>query len=296
MRRAERLFRIVGLFRDRKVLTAAELSEALEVCERTIYRDIAHLQASGVGIEGVGGIGLDPRRPFGVLLGGQGENRQEEQGLLRDIEVPLALLLGRMEETGVQLDVAHLKALANKVGVEVTRLEKEAHDLVGKTFNINAPRQLEVILFDDLKLPVLKRTKTARSTDAEVLEELAQQNPLPAKILEVRSLTKLQGTYLEALPALIDKNGRIHTSYGQAVAATGRISSSNPNLQNIPIRTPLGREIRNLRVRAVGLQRMGVCARGEANIAIVRIGKCIRSHGVTEDISLGCFLIWERNG
>jgi DNA polymerase-1 len=173
--------------------------------------------------------------------------RVESEGLwdlMRDVELPLSHILGRMEERGVQLDGAFLKALSNRVGADIAKHEKECHDLVGKPFNVNSPKQLEVILFDDLKLPVLKRTKTGRSTDAEVLEEIAQQNPLPAKILEVRSLTKLQGTYLEALPALLDKNGRIHTSYGQAVAATGRISSSNPNLQNIPIRTPLGREIR----------------------------------------------------
>jgi DNA polymerase-1 len=103
---------------------------------------------------------------------------------------------------------------------------------------------LETILFDDLKLPVVKRTKTSRSTDAEVLEELSDKHPLPAKILEVRSLVKLQGTYLEALPLLVGRDGRIHTSYHQAVAATGRISSSDPNLQNIPIRTAVGREIR----------------------------------------------------
>ncbi len=165
-------------------------------------------------------------------------------GLLREVEIPLALVLGRIEERGILLDGAHLKALSKQVSIDVARLEKECHDLVGKTFNVNAPRQLETILFDDLKLPVFKRTKTARSTDAEVLEELAEKHPLPRKILELRSLTKLQGTYLDTLPTLADPDGRIHTSFNQAVAATGRLSSSNPNLQNIPIRTPLGREIR----------------------------------------------------
>lgn len=173
--------------------------------------------------------------------------RVESEGLsklMNEVELPLAHVLGRMEEHGVLLDAQLLKQLSKQVSVEVARLEKECHDLVGKSFNINSPRQLETILFDDLKLPVLKRTKTSRSTDAEVLEELAEQHPLPRKILEARSLVKLQGTYLDALPLLCDKQGRVHTSYNQAVAATGRISSSNPNLQNIPIRTPLGREIR----------------------------------------------------
>jgi len=165
-------------------------------------------------------------------------------GLLRDIEMPLARVLGRIEERGILLHGDHLKTLSKQVSLDVARLEKECHDLVGKPFNVNAPRQLETILFDDLKLPVFKRTKTARSTDAEVLEELAEKHPLPRKILELRSLTKLQGTYLDTLPTLADPEGRIHTSFNQAVAATGRLSSSNPNLQNIPNRTPLGREIR----------------------------------------------------
>ncbi len=164
--------------------------------------------------------------------------------LMRDVELPLCHVLGRMEERGVLLDIPFLKALSNRVGADVAKLEKEAHAIVGKPFNVNSPRQLETILFDDLKLPATKRTKTGRSTDAEVLEELAERHPLPAKILEVRALVKLQGTYLDALPALADKGSRVHTSYNQAVAATGRLSSSNPNLQNIPVRTPLGREIR----------------------------------------------------
>ncbi len=183
--------------------------------------------------------------------------RVEAEGLwelMRDVEVPLARVLGRMEETGVLLDVAHLKKLTAQVGAEVKKLEGECHAAAGKTFNVNSPRQLEGILFDDLKLPVLKRTKTSRSTDAEVLEELSSQHPLPAKVLELRSLTKLQGTYLDALPAMVAKDGRVHTSYHQAVAATGRISSSDPNLQNIPIRTALGREIRRAFVAPPGHQ------------------------------------------
>ena len=172
--------------------------------------------------------------------------------LLRDVEVPLALLLGRMEEHGVLLDASHLKRLSKTAGEDVLRLEAEAHALAGHTFNVNAPRQLETILFDELHLPVQKKTKTGRSTDAEVLEELASLHPLPAKILEVRALTKLIGTYLDALPAQIDEHGRLHSSFQQAVAATGRISSTNPNLQNIPVRTPLGREIRRAFVAPPG--------------------------------------------
>ncbi|MEZ4393503.1 MAG: DNA polymerase I [Polyangiales bacterium] len=174
--------------------------------------------------------------------------------LMRDVELPLAQILGRMEEAGVLLDVAKLKSLSNSVGKDIARLEREAHDLAGKPFNINSPKQLEVILFDDLKLPVVKRTKTGRSTDAEVLEELSDKHALPAKILEVRGLVKLQGTYLDALPLMVGRDGRIHTSYNQAVAATGRLSSSNPNLQNIPIRTPIGREIRGAFIAPEGFE------------------------------------------
>lgn len=174
--------------------------------------------------------------------------------LLRDVEVPLARVLGRMEETGILLDVSLLHALSTKTNADIARLEADCHAAAGKIFNVNAPRQLEVILFDDLSLPVLKRTKTSRSTDAEVLEELSSQHPLPAKILELRSLTKLQGTYLQALPAMVGTDGRVHTSYHQAVAATGRLSSSDPNLQNIPVRTPLGREIRRAFIAPAGHQ------------------------------------------
>ena len=173
-------------------------------------------------------------------------------GLLNDVELPLALLLGRIEEHGVLVDAAHLKAMSKQAGAEVLTLEAEAHAMVGHPFNVNSPKQLETILFDELKLPVVKKTKTGRSTDAEVLEELAGQHALPHKILEIRGLTKLIGTYLDALPQLVDATGRVHTSFNQAVAATGRLSSNNPNLQNIPIRTPLGREIRRAFVAPAG--------------------------------------------
>lgn len=173
-------------------------------------------------------------------------------GLLRDVELPLALLLGRIEEHGVLLDAGHLRAMSKQAGAEVVKLEAEAHALVGHPFNVNSPKQLETILFDELKLPVQKKTKTGRSTDAEVLEELATLHALPRKILEIRSLTKLIGTYLDSLPGLVDATGRVHTSFNQAVAATGRLSSADPNLQNIPIRTPLGREIRRAFVAPPG--------------------------------------------
>ncbi len=173
--------------------------------------------------------------------------------LMDDVEIPLALVLSTMEERGVLVDVPLLEKLGVEVRSQMAALEKELIKIAGKEFNVNSPRQLETILFDELKLRVIKRTKTSRSTDAEVLEELADEHPLPAKIIEHRQLAKLEGTYLSALPLLVNPaTGRIHTSYNQAVAATGRLSSNNPNLQNIPIRTEIGRRIREAFVAPPG--------------------------------------------
>jgi len=176
------------------------------------------------------------------------EPRLADEGLdklLRDIELPLAAQLARMEEQGVLVDTQKLATLGRECEREIARLEAEAHGIAGKPFNVNSPRQLETLLFDDLGLKPLRRTKTARSTDAETLEALASEHALPKVILEIRQLTKLKGTYIDALPELLNPDtGRIHTSWEQAVAATGRLSSTDPNLQNIPIRTELGRKIR----------------------------------------------------
>jgi DNA polymerase-1 len=165
--------------------------------------------------------------------------------LLADMEIPLARVLANVEETGIRLDVRHLQVLGSKIAEDLVRLEAKCRELAGRDFNVGAPRQLEAILFDELKLPVIKRTKTARSTDHEVLEELAALHELPMTILEHRMLAKLKSTYIDALPKQVNaKTGRIHTDFRQAVAATGRLSSSDPNLQNIPIRTETGRSIR----------------------------------------------------
>jgi len=178
---------------------------------------------------------LGPR----IDAGGFGE-------LLRDVELPLAHVLAVMEGVGIRLDVEHLRRLSRDATAEMARLESRCHELAGREFNVASPRQLETILFDELGLPVVKKTKTARSTDHEVLEELAPMHPLPDAIVEHRVLAKLKSTYLDALPRQVNAStGRVHTRYNQAVAATGRISSSDPNLQNIPIRTDLGRSIRH---------------------------------------------------
>lgn len=185
---------------------------------------------------------------YGYHLRQRLEPRLSEEGLdklLREVELPLAAQLARMEEHGVLVDTEHLGGLSRECEREIQRLESEAHAIAGRVFNVNSPRQLETLLFDELGLKPIRRTKTSRSTDADTLEALAEQHALPKVILEIRQISKLKGTYIDALPQLLNPNtGRIHTSWEQAVAATGRLSSTDPNLQNIPIRTELGRKIR----------------------------------------------------
>ncbi len=164
--------------------------------------------------------------------------------LFREVELPLIPVLARMEATGVALDLAALAILDREFGSEIARLEQEIYVDVGHEFNLGSPKQLEQILFFELNLPKGKRTKTGYSTDASVLEELRPAHPMIDKLLEWRVYTKLRSTYVEALPSLIASDGRLHTTFHQAVASTGRLSSSDPNLQNIPIRTELGRKIR----------------------------------------------------
>ncbi len=165
--------------------------------------------------------------------------------LFQQIEMPLVEVLRRMEMVGVYLDVELLRETAAEYEKRLAVMAAEIYELAGEEFNINSPKQLAEILFVRLGLPVTKRTKTGPSTALEVLEKLADRHPLPAKILEYRSLAKLVSTYLEALPKLVHpETGRVHTSYNQAVTATGRLSSSDPNLQNIPIRGRDGALIR----------------------------------------------------
>jgi DNA polymerase-1 len=165
--------------------------------------------------------------------------------LFQEVELPLIGVLARMEEAGIALDTAPLDLLRVEIGTRLAELEGLIHAEAGGPFNINSPKQLQEILFERLGLRTVRKTKTGQSTDVDVLEELAAEHPLPKLILEYRSLEKLRGTYVDALPRLVHpRTGRIHTSYNQAVAATGRLSSSNPNLQNIPVRTEYGRRIR----------------------------------------------------
>ena len=164
--------------------------------------------------------------------------------LFAEIELPLIPVLARMEATGVALDHETLETLDREFAIEIDRLERSIYDSVGHEFTIGSPKQLGEVLFGELKLPFGRKTKTGYSTDAAVLEELRSVHPAIEPILDWRTYTKLRSTYIEALPALIASDGRLHTTFHQAVAATGRLSSSDPNLQNIPIRTDLGRRIR----------------------------------------------------
>ena len=165
--------------------------------------------------------------------------------LFHEIELPLAGVLADMETEGVAIDVPYLKQMQDELGAQLAAIESEVEQVAGEKFNLNAPQQLAKVLFEDLRLPVGKRTKTGYSTDADTLESLREKHPIVGLILEHRQLSKLKSTYVDALPQLVDPlSGRVHTSFGQASTATGRLASSNPNLMNIPIRTELGQRIR----------------------------------------------------
>ena len=181
--------------------------------------------------------------------------REALQDLYQSLELPLVPVLVAIERAGVRIDAAALLSQSQRIDQELASRSRQIFEIAGEEFNINSPPQLSLILFEKLSLPVLKRnvkTKTP-STAVEVLEELALAHDLPRLILEWRTLQKLKGTYIDALPVLVNPaTGRVHTCFNQAVAATGRLSSSDPNLQNIPIRTELGREIRRAFVAEPG--------------------------------------------
>ncbi len=167
--------------------------------------------------------------------------------LFDNIEMPLLPVLGDMEEVGVRIDSEFLGQLSHEYGKKMKNVEKEIFDEVGEEFNLNSPQQLAKILFEKLKLTSSRRTAKggALATSVDILEKLAETHPVPRLVLEYRQLTKLKSTYIDALPAIVNKRtGRVHTSFNQTIAATGRLSSTDPNLQNIPVRTDEGREIR----------------------------------------------------
>ena len=185
---------------------------------------------------------------------GRLETEPSLQSIYQDLELPVMLVLRDMENHGALLDGAILKSQSQSIGVRLEELEIEVQALAGRSFNLASPKQLQEILFDEMRLPVLKKTpKGAPSTNEEVLQELALDYPLPKLLIEHRSLSKLKGTYTDKLPEDCDPvDGRVHTSFHQAVTSTGRLSSSDPNLQNIPIRTDEGRRIRKAFIAPVG--------------------------------------------
>ncbi len=191
------------------------------------------------------------------------KGRLKTEGLLdlfNKIELPLIPVLGEMENTGIKVDVAPLRLLDNEVGAKLAKLEKEIHKLAKTKFNINSTKQLKEILFEKLAIPTdnIKKTKTGFSTAEDELEKLNDLHPIIPLLRDYRELNKLQTTYLNALPSMINpKTGRIHTSYNQTIAATGRLSSTDPNLQNIPTRTEEGRKIRDAFVAENGFELIG---------------------------------------
>ncbi|MFN7454386.1 MAG: DNA polymerase I, partial [Pseudobdellovibrionaceae bacterium] len=164
--------------------------------------------------------------------------------ILEKIDLPLAPILFEMEQVGVGLDQEMLKVQSQELAQDIQKLEAKIHQLSGEIFNIGSPKQLAQVLFDKLKLPPGKKTKTGFSTDNEVLEKLKAEHPIAKLLIEYRELTKLKSTYVDALPLLVKADGRIHSHFNQALTTTGRLSSTEPNLQNIPIRTERGARIR----------------------------------------------------
>ena len=251
------------------LLDATRSSHPLEelALEHAGYKALSEEDVCGRGAKAVSfrAIGVDKalnyageRADLALQLEPTLLNLLEQDGLVplyRDLELPLIPVLVDVERAGILVDGKRLSAQSTHVEQELARRSAQIFEMAGEEFNINSPQQLSRILFDKLQLPTLKRnikTKTA-STAVEVLEELALAHDMPRLILEWRALQKLKGTYIDALPQLMNpETGRVHTCFNQAVAATGRLSSSDPNLQNIPIRTELGREIRGAFVAEAG--------------------------------------------
>jgi DNA polymerase I len=218
--------------------------------------EIAEREGIGARIaDGDGFSGLAERAVLTRELAERQRVEIEEQGLMglfRDVELPLVDVLVEMERTGVKLDTERLAAISQKVEERVTELEREVYELAGEEFTIGSPQQLGEVLFEKLGLSRKRRGKTGYSTDARVLQAIRSEHAIVEKIEEWREYTKLKSTYLDALPDLVDAESRLHTTFNQTATTTGRLSSTDPNLQNIPIRTELGREIRECFVAAEG--------------------------------------------
>ncbi len=165
------------------------------------------------------------------------------KSIYEKLERPIIPILYQMEQNGIKINVPELKIFSDELGTDILRLESEIHELAGEKFNVASPKQLGVVLFEKLGLEVIKKTKTGYSTDNDVLEQL--KHPIANKMIEFREYSKLKSTYVDALPAIADANGRVHTCFNQALTATGRFSSTNPNIQNIPIKTKIGKRVRD---------------------------------------------------
>jgi DNA polymerase-1 len=227
---------------DLSALSAIESREALcgKGKKATPYESLEIARAAKFA-----GCEAEATLALGTQLGARIREKPEVRRLFDEIEMPLSHVLAVIERHGVCLDVAMLRAISADVEKKLHAIEDEVRKTTGSDINLGSPKQLQELLFDKLQLTPTKKTKTGFSVDAEVLEELAPLHPIAAQILEHRTLAKLKGTYLDALPLLIDsRSGRLHTRYMQTIAATGRLSSVEPNLQNVPIRTEQGKEIR----------------------------------------------------
>lgn len=195
-------------------------------------------------IQYLGNLSYIPLLSYDEVRKGLEEKKMES--LMKEIEMPTAYYLYQMEREGVHADKDALVSMSKLLEEKVLALESDIYDLAGEEFNINSPKQLGVILFEKLKLPFAKKTKTGYSTSADILEKLKNEDPIVAKVLDYRQVSKLKSTYADGLPVFIEEDERIHGKFNQTITATGRISSTDPNLQNIPIRMELGREIRKV--------------------------------------------------
>ncbi|MDB4945675.1 MAG: polymerase [Labilithrix sp.] len=241
-----------------KDLTRRELGTELALFDEGTGRKVDRVQFDQLDVERATTFAA-PQAELALAVAERLDARVRKDGLgplYDDVELPLSRVLSAMERKGVLVDTSKLATISARVELECNVLEAKAQELAGRAFAIRSRDQLETLLFDDLQLPVVKRTlKGGRSTDAAVLEELADKHALPSVILEFRELDKLKGTYLDALPRAVNPDtGRIHTRFEQAVAATGRLSSNEPNLQNIPIRKEVGRLVRSAFVAPPGHQ------------------------------------------
>ncbi len=236
-------------------IASENLARKVRSWEEIAGRGAKATPAEDLGVEVVSGWAAEQAAAVLDLVEGMRGRLEEVElsALYMDVELPLTAVLSKMERAGVRIDEDHLAHLSQEYAKELARIEKEIHRLAGEEFMVSSPKQLQVILFEKLGLPILKKTKTGYSTAESVLEQLTAHHELPGQVLAWRKLSKLKSTYIDALPPLVDeRTGRIHPSFHQLGAATGRLSASNPNVQNIPIRGHEGGRIRQAFIPAEG--------------------------------------------